>query len=598
MTNKVDYGKPRPSVIIVEDEIETRNTLCRLVESEGIEPFKFPSSKGVVERARELIEKKLLIGVITDIQLEEGGGSTGWQVVNQIHDIARLLPILVYTGRSEGPQWPKPGQGDWRVPAFKMILKNDRDADSKLIEWAKEAKTIWGKDQYIALNDEAVEKIYKKYVRVYAKSKLPILIVGEAGTGKEHLAKEIHVESGAAPRTLFTVNCGGIEPSVALAELFGHTASAFTDANQHQLGKLLLASGYEPGPKVARPQDGTEFIDWLKAKNKLVEDKFNNVLICDEARGRAGTIFLDEVATLSPKVAAALLRAVETKDIMPLGYSGLPIRIYCRFITATNEVDAMRGGSQTGASVAFRQDLRDRLAGVVLHLPPLRHRDDKDIEDFMEHKVWNLIGETKVGVDDAAIKVVVNLYKTRTDDTALMYQAGNYRTLRNLMHRALLIAKSRGNNVEISEEDIDTAIKHGELGVNNSSSTKQIIRAKFIEFCDRRHVTIGPGFGFTELQSATERYKNEVAAAFLDCALLQRDNGKGHYDLSEIEIAISGGLSRNVWLNKQLKAEHVLAGAERYFKELFKGYNKEEVKIGLIVKHLRIENNKKIENAK
>jgi len=107
---------------------------------------------------------------------------------------------------------------------------------------------------------------------------------------------------------------------LAFSELFGHTAGAFTDAKFHELGLVLRASGYQIGPK--KSGDSQNFLAWLQAANPdLVE---RNTLFCSRAAEQsAGTLFLDEVATLPAKVMAGLLRVLSSGDIIPFGHHGL-----------------------------------------------------------------------------------------------------------------------------------------------------------------------------------------------------------------------------------------------------------------------------------
>jgi len=167
----------------------------------------------------------------------------------------------------------------------------------------------------------------------FAPTTLPILLVGATGTGKELFARHIHHRS-ARGGDLIDVNCGALPPEIADSLLFGHRRGAFTGAVESVIGHLERA------------------------------DK--------------GTLFLDEVLQLSLSAQVKLLRALETGEVQPLG-SGQKREVDLRVVSAAQEdtPDRLDGGM-------FRQDLFQRLAGIVIDLPPLADRPE-DIVPLAEH---------------------------------------------------------------------------------------------------------------------------------------------------------------------------------------------------------------------
>ena len=158
-----------------------------------------------------------------------------------------------------------------------------------------------------------------------ARSTVPIEVTGESGTGKELIARAVHTLSGRRGGFV-AVNCGALAASILEAELFGHKKGAFTGAGDDRLGLVRSADN--------------------------------------------GTLFLDEIAELAPASQAALLRVLQEGEVTPLG-ADRPIKVDVRVVTATHksidaEVDAGR----------FRADLRARLLGVTIALPPLRERPE------------------------------------------------------------------------------------------------------------------------------------------------------------------------------------------------------------------------------
>jgi transcriptional regulator of acetoin/glycerol metabolism len=156
-----------------------------------------------------------------------------------------------------------------------------------------------------------------------ATSDVPVLLLGETGTGKEIFARAVHELSGRRGPYV-AVNCGGLAPSLVEAELFGHKRGAFSGAVSDRPGYLRSAD--------------------------------------------RGTLFLDEVGELSPPAQAALLRALQQREVVPVGHS-TPIPIDIRLCAATN-----RDLAAMVTSGAFREDLYARLLGLPVTLPPLRER--------------------------------------------------------------------------------------------------------------------------------------------------------------------------------------------------------------------------------
>jgi transcriptional regulator with PAS, ATPase and Fis domain len=209
-----------------------------------------------------------------------------------------------------------------------------------------------------------------------------VLIVGETGVGKEHLAEVIHQASPRAVHSFVRINCAALTHSLFESELFGHERGAFTGGEREKPGLL-------------------------------------------EAAGR-GTVFLDEVAELPLPLQAKLLRALETGAAYRVG--GLnPRPIQARFVSATN-----RDLTSAMASGELRADLYYRLAGSVLTVPPLRARRGEIValaERFAAGAAREL-GQTGIQISDAA-------------RAALLARPwpGNVRELRNAIERAVLLAR-------------------------------------------------------------------------------------------------------------------------------------------------------------
>ncbi|MGF1604973.1 MAG: sigma-54-dependent transcriptional regulator [Rhodothalassiaceae bacterium] len=214
-----------------------------------------------------------------------------------------------------------------------------------------------------------------------ARSTVPVLIEGESGVGKEVFARAIHEESARVDRPFIAVNCGAIPSNLVESILFGHEKGAFTGAQDKHLGKFQEADG--------------------------------------------GTLFLDEVGELPLDIQVKLLRALQEREIDPLG-ARRPVKIDIRLISATN-----RPLQQMVADGAFREDLFYRLNVFPLRLPPLRERraDIPALADHFAARVAEAEGLPRPQLTPDALE------RLRAMDWP-----GNIRQLQNAMFRAVILA--------------------------------------------------------------------------------------------------------------------------------------------------------------
>ncbi|MGC4085592.1 MAG: sigma-54 dependent transcriptional regulator [Vicinamibacterales bacterium] len=213
-----------------------------------------------------------------------------------------------------------------------------------------------------------------------AQTKSTVLITGETGTGKELVARAIHNRSAQRDMPLIKVNCAAIPEALLESELFGHVRGAFTGAATSKKGKFALADG--------------------------------------------GTIFLDEIGTMSPTLQAKLLRVLQEREFEPLG-SERTEKIDVRVIAATN-----RDLRQMVAEARFQEDLFYRLNVIPIELPPLRDRRD-DIPALVEHFVRKHAQRTGRRIDGIEDGVVQALQQYEWP--------GNVRELENTIERAVVL---------------------------------------------------------------------------------------------------------------------------------------------------------------
>jgi transcriptional regulator with PAS, ATPase and Fis domain len=225
----------------------------------------------------------------------------------------------------------------------------------------------------------AMKQVFHMVSRV-ANSTSNVLITGKSGTGKELIARAIHANSTRKNEPFVPINCGALPETLFESELFGFKKGAFTGASQDKEGVFKSASG--------------------------------------------GTLFLDEVGEIPVHIQVKLLRAIETKEIKPLGSSN-PIKVNVRIVSATNK-DLLKEVEEGN----FREDLYYRLNIVEIHLPSLRERQE-DIPLLVTHFIEKYNNELKrkvKGVNNDTMKALLN-----------HQWKGEVRELENMIERAVLL---------------------------------------------------------------------------------------------------------------------------------------------------------------
>jgi len=226
----------------------------------------------------------------------------------------------------------------------------------------------------------AMEEVIRR-AELVAETKSTVLIMGETGTGKELVARAIHDRSAQRGMPLIKVNCAAIPETLLESELFGHVRGAFTGATTTKKGKFALADG--------------------------------------------GTIFLDEIGTMSPTLQSKLLRVLQEREVEPLG-SERTEKIDVRVIAATN-----RNLRQMVADGKFQEDLFYRLNVIPIEIPPLRERRD-DIPALVEHFVQKHAQRTGRRFDKIDDGVLTGLQQYDWP--------GNVRELENTIERAVVLS--------------------------------------------------------------------------------------------------------------------------------------------------------------
>ncbi|RQX86990.1 sigma-54-dependent Fis family transcriptional regulator [Burkholderia stagnalis] len=250
-----------------------------------------------------------------------------------------------------------------------------------------------------------------------ASKRLPILVLGETGAGKEVFARAIHDAGARRTRPFVAVNCGALPEALIESELFGYAAGAFTGARKHGArGKLALADG--------------------------------------------GTLFLDEIGDMPLSLQTRLLRVLADGEVVPLG-SDTPVRVDLDVICATH-----RDLAQMVAAGAFREDLYYRLSGAVFDLPPLRER--ADIRDVI----------AAVFAEEAhATGHVLTLDAALAEQLASYAWPGNVRQLRNALRYACAVCDAARVTLRDLPADLAARLAPGAAGALRDDERGRIVAA-------------------------------------------------------------------------------------------------------------------------
>src|SRR2546423_4587365 len=310
------------NLLIIDDERSIREACREVALSLGFTTFVAESA----EHAFRLLEGQTFHAVLLDLRLP---GASGLEALRRIKERRPESIVIVVTGYGtvqSAVQAMKHGAYDYVTKPFsldelKLLLERVSShlklkSENRILREKVKSKQGFGG---IVGRAPEMEKLYR-IISKAAHSTHPVLILGESGTGKEMVARSIHFSGPYRDKPFIPVDCGSLVPTLIERELFGYVKGAFTGAMQSKAGLLAIAEG--------------------------------------------GTVFLDEVGELPVDLQAKMLRALQEKEIRPVGSTKTsPINI--RILAATN-----RGLENAVAHGSFRRDLYFRLNVLSLRLPP------------------------------------------------------------------------------------------------------------------------------------------------------------------------------------------------------------------------------------
>jgi DNA-binding NtrC family response regulator len=377
-------SKRKGVVLIIDDEEEIRESIELLLNSEGLTT----NTAGSGEEGLKKIEENWFDAVLLDLMLP---GKSGMDVLKDIQRIDPTLPVVIITaiGALETAiSAIKQGSFDyitkpWNNEKLVVIVNNaikQRNLTSENLQLRRALKERFGYTNIIG-KSEKILKVLDLVTQV-AASRSTVLIQGESGTGKELIAKAIHLKSHRSDKAFVPVNSGSMPVDLLESTLFGHLRGAFTSA--------------------------------IASKKGLFE-------VADQ-----GTIFFDEIGTISMETQAKLLRVIQEKEFMRLGATET-IKVDARIIAATN-VD-LRKLVEEGR---FREDLYYRLNVINIPLPPLRERkeDIPGLVEFFTNKYCDENGKPHYRFSSEALKTLMDYH-----------WPGNVRELENVVERAVVLSQ-------------------------------------------------------------------------------------------------------------------------------------------------------------
>jgi two-component system response regulator HydG len=387
-------------VLLVDDESGILDALRILFRGEGYEVRVASSGK----EAMSALEDDRPDLVLTDIRMP---GASGLEVLARSRQVDPELPVILMTAQAslqsavravnEGAYYylQKPFANDELLAICRRAVEaRQLRRENKALKKEIKRRDRGGEGRPAGRSRSFVDVL--KLAETVAPTDSTVLISGESGSGKEVVARYIHALSERADRPFYSINCGALPESLLESELFGHVKGSFTGAVKDKEGLLVAAGG--------------------------------------------GTFFLDEIGEMSPATQVKLLRALQEREVIPVGATE-PVKVDVRIIAATNrelEAEIRRG--------AFRSDLYYRLNVIALHVPPLRDRRD-DIPILTRHFLSR--GAEGVGEWEVSDETMELLRKYDWP--------GNVRELENALERAAVVSPTRVIRPDALPERVRTA---------------------------------------------------------------------------------------------------------------------------------------------
>lgn len=398
----------RCSVLVVDDDEELVSAIKELLERSRYVVITAFSGKEAIEWASASTH---ICMALVDLVMPKMDGFTLLEKIKEIHP---EINIIIITGHGTVPtavEAIKRGATDFITKPFDKdvllkkleVIKRTHELEGRISELKEILSEKYGFEQIIS-SSRVMRSVFEK-ANAAARTDAPVFIVGETGTGKELLAKTIHLKSERSNQPFIAINCGAIPKELIESELFGYRKGAFTGAMKDHEGLFAAANG--------------------------------------------GTIFLDEIGEMPKELQVKLLRALEEHKVRPIGHtSEIPVEI--RVIAASNRsIEELK-------NTYLREDLFFRLAVVVVELPPLRERGE-DIPLLTEYFIKKFNHKYSRKIEGVSEGVLTSLYH--------YHFPGNIRELENLIEG--IIALSPSDKKTITDKDLKAHLVWQETRASN-----------------------------------------------------------------------------------------------------------------------------------
>jgi DNA-binding NtrC family response regulator len=406
----------KEKILVVDDEKIVRESLFHWFQEEGYQVETAEDG----ETALRIFDKNKFDLLLVDMKMP---GMSGLELLSKIKEIDKDTIVILITAFASVPTAIKA----LKDGAYDYVTKPvDPDELEHLVKKALEQRSLRVENEALKGSiDEIIKpdnligesgqmkKIYE-LIHTVAPTDTTVMIRGESGTGKELVAKAIHINSRRKYFPIIPVNCGALAESILESELFGHEKGAFTGAQFKRKGKFEMADG--------------------------------------------GTIFLDEIGSVSPKMQVELLRVIESKQFSRVGGNQV-IKSDFRVIIATNEPleDLVKQGK-------FREDLYYRLNVFSIVIPPLRERSG-DIPVLAFYFLNNFC--------NAMNKNIKNISPEAMEFLTKYEWPGNVRELENAIERAVVVGKGETIKVDDLPFHVSSSQAAGTDGDNSMTAMEK-----------------------------------------------------------------------------------------------------------------------------
>lgn len=401
-------------ILVIDDEKNVHYSFKRVFKD-----LEILSAYGA-EEGLEILNKDCQFSlIISDIKMS---GMSGLDLLDELKKREVTIPVVIITAHGtleNAINAIKQGAYDYLIKPFdfqklKSVIYSALSLPAERTATPEEVEEP-GTQRFLIGNSAMMQDVYREIAKV-AQKDITVLITGESGTGKEMVAKAIHYYSTRKSEPFVAVNCGAIPSELIESELFGFEKGAFTGAHKKTSGRFQQAHG--------------------------------------------GTLFLDEVGELPLHLQVKILRALQEREITPLGaYESQKVDV--RIIAATNRdlKEEIKAGN-------FREDLFYRLNVVRIHLPPLRDRKD-DIPFLIDYFLLNIkkMHDLRImGFSEEAMQKIMHYNFP-----------GNVRELENIVTRAAVST----NSEIIQEEDIDLDFSQEYFTTKMERNLENVIRVLY-----------------------------------------------------------------------------------------------------------------------